>query len=808
MMVDWRLIEEIDNIQLSDRLVRLRERYFSETPRVCGERAKILAKVWKEIRGDPIEIKRAKLIRRVLEEMPTPIFDDELTVGSWGKYFRAANPSIDWDAEYFPRVKVDEYMVTFGGPAERGFFTREDWEACLQAMDALRGETPAEKIREFRNLIWGDWYEDAVEARATLRYEGIPVVPARPRWEKVLQKGIKGILEEARGRLELLQTTGDDDPEKFYFLKAIIDSLEGVIIFARRYARAAREKAGLVEDEARRRELEEIADICERVPENPATTLREAIQAYRMVLTALFLEQTTFACWAGRIDQWLYPYFERDVKGGRLKLEEAAELLGDLITFEARLQHIRHLDWREFVQATMVRSYTLGGVTREGKDACNELTYLFLHMMGLLRYAEPHISFRWHPDVPQRFMRKCAQVNCQVYGGIPMYLNDVHIIKYLTERGIPAEEARDYCILGCSQPIADPQPHECQPVYTNATLALDLALHNGISPVTGKKIGIETGDPRTFRSFEEVYDAWKKQHEFLTRRLLWHGRFAWHILVQYWRTPLLSALLPGCIEAAKDYLVGGGGGPYIQYFKDRSFVNVADSLMAIKKLVFEDRKLTMEELLAALDSDFAGDKGEEIRQMCLAAPKYGNDIDEVDYLLRDCAKFSASICYSEKCAPSDNPYMINRNGVSWHYYAGKGVGALPDGRKAREPLADGSLSPMTGRDKNGPTAVVNSVLKADFTEAAVSILNMKFPAGLFQAPDNLDKLIAFTEAFLKNGGIHIQYNILNKDILIEAKKNPEKYKDLVVRVAGYSAYFVNLSPEIQDEIIARTEQWL
>jgi formate C-acetyltransferase len=265
--------------------------------------------------------------------------------------------------------------------------------------------------------------------------------------------------------------------------------------------------------------------------------------------------------------------------------------------------------------------------------------------------------------------------------------------------------------------------------------------------------------------------------------------------------------MPHSIEDAKNYLVGGGGKPYIQYFKDRSFVNVADSLMATNKLVFEDRKITMGQLVDALDSNFEGEN-EEIRQMCIKAPKFGNDIDEVDYLLKDCARFSTSIGYSEKCAAGDNSYMINRNGVAWHYYAGKGIGALPDGRKALEPLADGSISPMNGRDKNGPTAVMNSVLKADFTDIAVPILNMRLPVGLFKTSKSFDKYIAFTEAFLKNGGIHIQYNILDTGALLEAKKYPEKYKDLVVRVAGYSAYFVNLTPEVQDEIITRTEQWI
>jgi formate C-acetyltransferase len=241
--------------------------------------------------------------------------------------------------------------------------------------------------------------------------------------------------------------------------------------------------------------------------------------------------------------------------------------------------------------------------------------------------------------------------------------------------------------------------------------------------------------------------------------------------------------------------------------KERGFIPAADSLIAIKKLVFDDGKLTMKELIEAIDGNFEGDRGEEIRQMCLAAPKFGNDIPEVDQLVRDLAKFTAGVIFSEKNI-FGYPYAINRNGQAWHFQTGKKMGALPCGRKAWQPLADGSLSPMQGMDRNGPTAVIKSALRADFKESTGGILNMAFPAPLFQNTEVREKIIDFIETFLGEGGTYIQFNILNKKTLVEAKKHPEKYKDLVVRVGGFSAYFVTLSPEVQDELIRRSEHYI
>jgi trans-4-hydroxy-L-proline dehydratase len=335
-----------------------------------------------------------------------------------------------------------------------------------------------------------------------------------------------------------------------------------------------------------------------------------------------------------------------------------------------------------------------------------------------------------------------------------------------------------------------------------------LALHNGVAPLTGKRIGLETGDPRQFKTFEEMVDAYKKQVEFILKRLSWHCRFYVKTLGQRYRLPFYSSVQPGCVENGKDLMIGGQGDAPVWYSKDRAIINAADSLTAIKKLVFDEKNLTMDELLNALDSNFEGKRGEEIRHMCLSAPKYGNEVHEADIMVRDIGKFSAAVIHSEHNPFTKQPYAINRNGVGWHYYGGLGVGALPDGRKAREPLANGSLSPMQGFDRSGPTAVLNSALTADFKEAATGILNLRFPRSIIGSPDSMEKLASLTETFQRHGGTHVQYNLLDHEQLLKAKKNPEKYKDLVVRVAGYSTYFVALSPEIQDEIIQRTQHGL
>jgi formate C-acetyltransferase len=335
----------------------------------------------------------------------------------------------------------------------------------------------------------------------------------------------------------------------------------------------------------------------------------------------------------------------------------------------------------------------------------------------------------------------------------------------------------------------------------------DMAMHNGVAPVTGKKLGLETGDPRGFKSFDELYEAFRKQHKFVIDRTLWLGRLAREEGQKWLRFPFLSSVaVQGCMDFGKDVMVPD---PAFHIFglSDRAIVDVADSLMAVKKLVFEEKKLTMDELLSALDSNFDGPRGEQIRQMCLNVPKFGNDNDEADELVSEIGEYSASVIRAYDDSPFRGYRVVAREGLSWHYFGGLGVGALPNGRKKKEPLNDGSISPMRGADALGPTAVANSVLKTS-KESYASVLNQKFSTSIMKTPENREKLAIFTDTFLRSGGTHIQFNIADAAELADAKKNPENHRSLIVRVGGFSAYFVQLSPEIQDDIILRTEHCL
>jgi formate C-acetyltransferase len=373
--------------------------------------------------------------------------------------------------------------------------------------------------------------------------------------------------------------------------------------------------------------------------------------------------------------------------------------------------------------------------------------------------------------------------------------------------GIPYAEACEWRGLGCVYPCL---PNRAEHYGAEGVAAFNLAgllhvtLHNG-RDINGNLTGLETGDPRSFKTFEELYEAFFAQHKAFVYRVFWLGAVARDVCHEYTRTPLLSIL---GIEASMDLgqdLCKAHPDHSMFGISDRAIIDVADSLLAVKHLVYDDKVLTMDELMEALDSNFEGPRGEEIRQLCLRQPKYGNDIAEADAMVKRISDRSAEIIYAYDNAPFRN-YIISREGLAWHYFGGLGAGALPDGRPALEPLNDGSLSPMRGADKAGPTAVLHSALASGYSEVCCSaVLNQKFNSSLLKSEANIEKLVAYTNAFMKGGGTHIQYNIIDTAELKDAKANPENYNDLIVRIGGFSAYFVQLSKGIQDDVIYRSE---
>jgi len=812
--IDRKLLEIIDGITLNERLKGLKERYLDTTPQLASERGTYYAESWRGTEGQPVQLRIAKAVKRFLENIPTPVFDNELVVGSLTRYFRGSYAMINYDSnlilDLLPEMPKGE--ITMGGLNVIGNLDGKDEKALLENSLFFKGKTNRDLEEKVCQAIWGSWQDDVTEARGQAPYHYAPPGYGITYYDKVFARGLRGIMEEVQERLDHAGEMGVEDPEKIWFWQSVLTVSEGLITFARRYAEQARQLAEKETDPVRRAELEEIAEACYNVPENPPGNFHEAVQAVSFIELAKVLENGRIGDYCGRFDQCLYPYFKKDIAEGRITLEKAADIIGGLITLIGRREQCAQVLMREAVQTNKISNITLAGLMRDGSDASNELTYLFLHMVGLLKYAEPHFTFTWHDGTPRWSMTKAIETNRITGAGHPQFINGDTTTRYFVDRGVPLEDARDHAYLGCSYAHPKSQGYHCKAIsYINLALLVDLTLHNGVAPMTGKKIGLETGDPRNFNSFQELFEALEKQAELVVKRFVHRNHVAHNTELSTWRVPLHSTFATGCLENGYDIMMGGqftnpADHPVWDVI-DRGHVSAADSLTAIKKLVFDDKKLTMDELIAALDSNFEGERGEEIRKMCLDAPKYGNDIDEADYMVRDVGKIIPKLLKSE-VTPFGSKYTVIRQGLTWHYYGGKGVGALANGRKAGLPLADASLSPTQGADTSGPTAVCNSALKADFSDAKTAVLNQKFPLSLFQNKGFADKLIDFTETFMRNGGRHIQYNLLDAETLRKAKEHPEQYKDLIVRVAGYSAYFVLLAPEVQDEIIARTEQTL
>ncbi|MDP2932489.1 MAG: pyruvate formate lyase family protein, partial [Chloroflexota bacterium] len=683
--LDEGLLSSIDSLSLSDRLKSFKEMFFSCQLGVASERITLAMESWQETEGEPLDIRSAKKLAKIAGGIPVVIHLGELLVGSHTKYYRGADPHCDFDGAYMEALMA-EGGITLGGPMWRGSVTPEDWQAIDRARKFFKGKTCVEQQMAKVDAATGGWYDDAVEAGAIMRETKWAQWLDRPNFARVFATGLRGIIGEATERIKQSDNR-ESDAEKLHFWQAVTIAGNAVITLAHRYARRAGEMASTEADPNRRTELEEIARTLEWVPENPPRSFQEACQTIVFLHLSLFLENGVAPPMGlGLIDQLLYPYFKKDIAEGRLTVEKAADLIGGLLIYLARQERVAAIDWREYIQKGPFANVTLAGLTRDGQDASSEMTYLILHMAGLMKLAEPHIPVRWHRGIPRQIMLKAIETNIRAGGGVPQFQNSEHIVKYMVARGVTLENARDWGGGGCSQ--ATPADEGCQmiPQVFNVALAVDLALHNGVSSTTGKRIGPETGDPTTFDTFDRFYAAFKKQCEFIMRKAMAADRIAFAVQAQSWRRPLASALLPGCMEKGKDFAAGGLPSYRMWFQKDRGLIPAADSLMAIKKLVFDDKKVAMTELVQTLDANFDGRRGEEIRQMCLAVPKYGNDIVEVDELLKDVAKFTAGVIFSEKNI-FGYPYAINRNGQGWHFSVGKKMGALPCGRKAGEPLA-------------------------------------------------------------------------------------------------------------------------
>jgi pyruvate formate-lyase/glycerol dehydratase family glycyl radical enzyme len=815
-------MEAIDAVDgFTPRVERLKQSYLDARTTVASDRAWFMMESYKKTEGDPPAIRRARALRNVLENMPIAIREDELLVGAPTPFVRGAHPNVELAPLNLESLLQQHEPPTAGSPAQQSHIEPEDKARLLAACEYWKHDYPSKRAEEMIVEFTGDLWRKLGEARMSMAPSPTALIltPGAD-YEKIFEIGFEGFIAEAREAIEGLRrewkgVPSGEDAEKIAFLESVIIVVEGMIRFAERHAELARELAESEPDPERKRELEEIAEVCAWVPAKPPRTFREALQTYWFLAVGHDIEKAISNAYVGRFDQYMWPFYERDINEGRMTRQQAGELLGCLFIKWSILEPFLSMgllgdrQHQEIAQANYIGNVTLGGVTRDGRDAANELSCLVLQVAKQVKTHQPHISIRWHRAMSPEFLDKAIECNRDHGGGIPAWFSDRVGTEYLLDRGVKMDDARDWAMAGCIN-TAYPRSFGWvrPPVvnFVNHAKLVEMVLNDGVDPHTGYQLGPATGDPRGFRDFDELMEAYKEQIDQFYEtsiRVYKHIEKVFYEDASYF--PLASAFLQDCIQNGKD--VTRGGGRYQQLeagvIVDRGIQDASDSLLAMKKVIFEEKKATMDQLLEALKADFVGH--EELRQRLLAAPKYGNDLEEPDELVASIWKYTVDKAQSYRDGEGRR-FILFRQGAAWSTWAGRTTGALPNGRKAGTSLADASASPQQGCDVTGPTAAMNSVTKLDPMFMEGPLLNMKFAPGMLRSNEGRQKFAELLGTYFDQGGNHVQFNILDRATLLDAKAHPESYRNLVVRVAGYSAFWVELTPAVQDEIISRTEQ--
>jgi pyruvate formate-lyase/glycerol dehydratase family glycyl radical enzyme len=773
-----------------DRVGRLRERFLRGQREICIERARYLTESYRASEGQPAVLRQARALEHILRHMTVRIDPDELIVGSiTGKRLGAG---------VYPEGVAGRLLGELSSIAERecNTFTIAPGEQRELKEDILpywQGKTTEDVARTYWSPTVAANFQ-RVAAFILTEVGGIGHMLINH--ERVLERGLLAIADEARGKLQ-----ETDDQERRTFYEAAGTAARAAVNWANRYADEAERLANA--GAANRDELLAIAGACRRVPAYPARTFREALQAIIFVHYATQIEQFESALSLGRIDQFLYPFYRADVDAGRLSREDATELLA---CFYLKLsQSIPLFDsvvTLAFSGLTNFANTVIGGMNAQGEDVTNELSYLMLETMKRVRSPQPNFGVRLHPCSPRSFRDAVMQAAADGIGNLQLF-NDEAIVAALTNRNIPLEDARNYGIIGCVEPaVPNKSFTSSDAALFNLSLCLELALNNGRGRVLSEQLGPATGDPAGFTTIEDVTEAYRAQVEYLVGQMVEGLEGLARAHAERRPVPLASLLTDDCLERGLD-LTAGGARYNFTGVQGVGTASIGDSLAAIDRLVFREKRITMSELLAALDSDFAGQ--EPLRQMLLnKVPKYGNDDDEVDRFARLAAEI---YCRAVEKHPNFRGgwYSPGMYSVTMHIVFGMMVGATPDGRRARQPLSQG-ISPANGRDGHGPTAALKSAAKLNHTLVSNGLaLNQMLSLGASareQAPDVLGGLVG---AYFDLGGQHLQWNIVDRATLIAAQQDPESYRGLIVRVSGYSALFTDLNRFVQDELIARTE---
>ncbi|TFG14118.1 glycyl radical protein [Candidatus Thorarchaeota archaeon] len=777
--------------KMTSRTQRIKDRMLAAEPTISSERASIFTNYLISHESRPMKIRLANAFAEVLDQMTIRIEPEELIVGNMGPTPRSCQifPEYSWEW-------INEELDRFDARRTEPFQIAEGDKEILREVFEYWNEKSTAEIA--RNKMPMDAQRASKAGLFTIGAPGTGIGHVIVDYPTVLREGIANIASDIRNKLK-----DSTSKEKREFYEAVIIELEAVIAFANRFSKLAANLADEESDQQRKAELIEISQICAKVPEHPAESFHEALQSFWFVHLLVQTESNGHSISTGRFDQYMFSYFQQDMKSGKITRNQALELLEMLWIKLTSLIKLRNEYYSvAFAGHPMFQNLTIGGQDAEGNDACNDLTSLVLEATKNIRVTQPTVSFRWHEGTPDSYMREVVEVVSKGLG-MPGIFNDEIIIPLMIDKGTDPSEAYDYSILGCVEPIiagkSDPRPNIG---YVNLPKILEITLNNGTDPMRSEKVGLETGDITRFTSFEQLWNAYEKQIDYAIELLTKADHVAAGILSKNKPTPFISCLLEGCLETGKTMQEGGAvynsGG-----IMGVGVAIVADSLEMIRKHVFEQNTITMDNLLEALHADYEG--YEELRVLLDNDPsKYGNDIARVDFLARDTGVAFCDAIQS-RMTTRDGPYHGALFSVSMYIPQGEVLGATPDGRKAGIMLSDG-VSPTQNRDVNGPTAAMKSVARLDHQRCYNGTLyNMKFTPEMFSSNNSRSKFIGLVEGYFKMNGLHVQFNVVDKATLEDAKIHPLQHRNLIVRVAGYSAYFIELDPFVQDEIIARTE---
>ncbi len=798
---------------MNSRIEALREGLVETIPEICPERAVIFTESMKKSEGQPIVKRRAQSLYDVLDKMTIFVRDGELIVGNQAGTVRGA--------PVFPEYSVDWIIDEFEGkpyhfserPCDKFTYTKETKQKVLETIDYWKGKTLIENIwRELPEKARQAWEINAIDDTWCAAAGLGNVLPDH---EMVLTHGLNYVIAKAEQQLDKLDLTEPDTVSKYWFLQAVITANKAVINFARRFADLLEEEAKKTQDAKRKEELLTMSANCRRVPAQPAESFWQAIQTVWFIQLILQIETNGHAISLGRFDQYLWPYYKNDVDKGILTREKALELVGSFFIKANEINKLRSWpDSEYFPGYHLAENLAIGGQTADGKDAVNDFTYVVLDATAELKLTKPSVSLKWFEGTSDEFMDKALQVVEQHKGGQPALYNDLGVMRILDNMGVKKEDQYGWAPVGCIEAtVPGKWDFAAKGSWLNVGKVLEITLNNGTDPNTGTTLLPGDGDLTTFKNTGEIVKALKKQLHFYMELQVIVEHISDEMHVLHDQNAFRSSLVHDCIERGKSLIEGGAvytadGGP------TAGVNSVGDSLAAIEYALFDKKLITAEQLKHALETNFedqtTSPTGEEIRQLLVnKAPKFGNDDDYADRYVVDLGEYLGSTYQKDFKSsrygkgPVPASFALSQSSVTGNVAFGKSVGALPNGRKAGLPVNNG-VSPANGAEQHGPTATINSEGKLPsiwFQKG--SIFNMRLTPETLKSPQGRKRALALVKTHFKNNQYHVQFNVLDDETLAEAQEKPEEYRDLMVRISGYSAFFTPLNKELQNDVIQR-----